>query len=274
MPAWNHKNRWSDKFYETYRNYVADRAPQLMGTKDVDCADLSITLLVEFAAKNSLPVTFIDADKFLLCSKSDHPWKPMLGDNCGPDTYSQKPGNWSSADQFITWIRKYIQVKSLYLYNTIKNNSGPQSGDLLMRYKTLLGKTTFHHAALIFAVYLPGTKHPKAGDASISDYPGDDEAMKQHDVTQYFKGTLNDSGKTAYRGPDSYIHFDYLNSRGDDKRNAELIYYANATQLVKDDFEFRMYSPGVLDNWDDWHDTKSPPPRPELVECWVPPVVY
>ena len=84
--------------------------------------------------------------------------------------------------------------------------------------------------------------------------------MQQFYTTEYFRGTVNDDGVTTYRRPDKDIHFDYLNSRGEDKRNAEVIYYANAAQLADDGFEFRKYAPKVLDNWLDW-DGEGRPPR-------------
>src|SRR5262249_32811605 len=59
--------------YKMYRTYVEGRAPTLIGTKDVDCVDLSIIPLMEFAATNLLPVTFLDADGFLLSSKTNQP---------------------------------------------------------------------------------------------------------------------------------------------------------------------------------------------------------
>ena len=73
--------------------------------------------------------------------------------------------------------------------------------------------------------------------------------MKESTVTQYFRGdTVNgeEGTRTASRLPGKDWHFDYLNSRGDAKRNAELIYFANAKDFLKYGFEFRIYSDEVL----------------------------
>jgi hypothetical protein len=79
-------------------------------------------------------------------------------------------------------------------------------------------------------------------------------------VTRYFMGTRDEDDRTAYRSMDVWWHADYLNSRGDAKRNAELIYFANVAQLRGDGFQFRLYSDTVLENWADW-DGQGVPPR-------------
>ena len=56
-----------------------------------------------------------------------------------------------------------------------------------------------HHTALVYKTYGPGITHPKAKDTSIPDFPGGDAAMKQKNVTEYFKGTVDSDGKTLTR---------------------------------------------------------------------------
>lgn len=255
MAAWKHVNFWNEGFYKMYRQDAAKDAPSLEGTKDVDCADLSITALVDFAEKHFLPVTFLDASGFLYCSKANIPW--------GMLNHTRRNLFWYSKSMFLGVVRTFIQVKSLYGFNTTENGSGPEPGDLLMRYKEwpVIGKVRLHHTALVFAAYPPGTPSSQASNMTIPNFPGDDQAMKDSQGTKYFRGTVDKDGKTANRLPDSDAHFDYLNSRGDDKRNAELIYYANARQFADDDFEFRIYAPRVLDNWGDWKNPNGPPPR-------------
>ena len=57
------------------------------------------------------------------------------------------------------------------------------------------------------------------------------------------------------------MHFNFLNSRGNAKRNAELIYFANARQLRDEGFDFYGYSLLVTDNWPDFNGDGVPPFR-------------
>jgi hypothetical protein len=253
MAAWVHNHQWNDALYSLYRAYVADEkkgAPSLRKRKE-DCADLSIMLLINFAADYGLPVTFNDVDGYVYISKGSYAY--------GRNGWIPFP--WLTKQAFTQIVQKNIQTKALWEQNTVKNSSGPKPGDLLMRltyYPTHI-KVDKHHTAPIFAVYPAGTPHPRARDLNLPSFPGDDKAMEEFGVTEYFRGTVNVDGRTAYRHEDRHIHFDYLNSRGDDKRNAELIYYANASQFADDGFEFRKYAPKVLDNWSDWNGEGMPP---------------
>lgn len=265
MPAWKSTNRWSESMYQQYRASTTTIAKGLGGTKGVDCADLTITPLVQFAAAHFLPVTFLNMEGVLLCSNADQPW----------DINGEKINRpWFSDTTFLDVVRDLINVKSLYKHNTIDRGDSPiKPGDLGMRYESIFGKTILDHAFLVFEVYPPTVPHRYEKTKTIPDFPGSDAAEKQQNVTEYFMGTrkvewslgekIPDSafGPTDYRHSDLSTHFDYLNSRGDNKRNAELIYYANAQQFTKNGFEFLMYAPRVLDNWDDWANPKARPPR-------------
>jgi hypothetical protein len=264
MTAWRHYNKWTDGFYKKYRADVSTKAPKLEKRKE-DCADLSIKLLIEFAARNGLPVTFKDADGFLYVSKATAP--------LGPNKMWRPSQQWFSADMYTSVVQSYIQTKALWLYNTLENSSGPEPGDLMMKYSTnpIIHTTHDHHTALVFTVYPPLTPHPNA-NLPIPSFPGREKASSQYNVTQYFMGTVDKDNDwiTAYRTPDTSIHFDYLNSRGSAKRNAELIYYANYAQLRAEGFEFRRYAPLVLDNWADWNGEGWPPRGLEPVHYYHP----
>jgi hypothetical protein len=275
MAAWNHSKTigWNDAVYADYRKYVTAKAPSFRGTKDVDCADLSITLLINFAADRGLAVTFEDVDGWRYISKADFACGPLerylAFEPSGPTTKTRArslvPPWTGNKELFITYVRKNIQTKSLWSRNTEVNRLGPQAGDLMMRFRTTwtgsvdAGNT---HTALVYKVYSAGVSHPKANDFGVPNFPGHEAAKKDFNQTEYFRGTVYSSAHvTLYRVPDHDAHFDYLNSRSDDKRNAELIYFANARQLHDDDgFEFRMYGKNVLDNWSDW-DGQGFPPR-------------
>ena len=251
MAAWSHYIKWDDGQYEQYRSYVAKNAPLLSGTQlnsdqtPLDCADLSIGLLIDFAASKGLPVNFWDVDGFVYASMAEHPF--------GPNGASRPAEKFMNRERFKFIVRKYIQVKSLYKKNTspaeVGTGKGTDRGDLMIRYKEgPSGAVNLHHAALVFAVYPPGMPHPKQ-DLDIPSFPGPDEAMDQTRVTEYFMGTVDDKFMTKYRVPDLDIHFDYLNSRGEAKRNAELIYFANYAQLCLQGFDFLTYAPPVLWDW-------------------------
>jgi hypothetical protein len=259
MAAWRHYSTWTEKTYESYRSYVARMAPTKRGEKD-DCADLSLDLMIDFASSNGLPLNFWDASGTLYASKALCPFDS--------DKKPRTTETYRITDQFKLIVKKYIQTKSLYLYNTDKNDSAPEPGDLMIRYTTKMTifgeRTDLHHTALVFAAYPAWRPHPKENAEDVPSFPGGKAAMDQTSVNEYFRGTVYTDGSkwdgtTKYRVADGDIHFDYLNSRGDDKRNAELIYFANYDQLSKEGFEFRIYAPAVLWGWDDWDGVGYPP---------------
>ena len=252
MPAWEHHNRkgWNSETYYNYRKFVASKAEGYRG-KDQDCADLSMMLLIDFAADNGLMVTFLDNAFRMYMSKA----QAAITGSAGKHQFDSDL-KWSTKEEFYKIIQRRIGVESLWKRNTIKNEYGPSMGDLLI----IWSKDDRHHAALVFKTYGPGIAHPKQQDTSIPDFPGSDTAMSQSNVTEYFKGTVDSDDKTISREPDkTSTHFDYLNSRGNAKRNAELIYFANAKQATDGGFEFRMYNKIVLDNWSDWNGSGMPP---------------
>jgi hypothetical protein len=253
MAAWKHYSQWNEARYKQYRNYAANKAPGYKGRKE-DCADLSIMLLIDFAAANGLPITFKDVDDWFYISKAWYAW--------GPDGHIINVPFFTK-EMFTTVVQKNIQTKSLWYHNTVVNPSGPEAGDLMMKYTTgFAGRTVDNHTALVFSVLPPGKSHPKSHDPNVKIFPGREKAKEDFNGTEYIMGTVDkdDDWATTSLDPDKEYHFDYLNSRGDKKRNAELIYYANKAQLLDDGFEFRRYAPLVLDNWSDW-DGEGYPPR-------------
>ena len=128
MAAWTHTKYWDDgdAFYRQYRTYVGNKntgAPSLRGRKE-DCADLSIMLLINFAADHGLPVTFDDVDGYVYISKG---WNAY-----GPAGWIPFP--WVTKQVFTQIVQNNIQTKALWEQNTVENSSGPQPGDLLMRF--------------------------------------------------------------------------------------------------------------------------------------------
>ena len=232
MPAWKHFAVWNDALYEEYRAYVKTAAPQLRWRSE-DCADLSISLLIDFAAKRGLEVTFADNDQNYYMSRARG--APVL------DPYFR----WNSKEQFSEVVKRKIGVSSLWKQNTEKNEDGPMPGDLMMRYQDFRGG--YHHAALVYQTYLPGILHSKWNEKLVPDFPGAAMAEREYIITEYFRGTTGgDAGATLYRVSDFDKHFDYLNHRGEAKPLAELLYFANARQIQEEGFEFRKYNSIVL----------------------------
>ena len=148
--------------------------------------------------------------------------------------------SWDNQAEFAAVVRRRIGAKALLLQNTVVNPKGPEPGDLM---------AAVDHTALIYRVYPPGVPHPKAGDSSIPSFPGREKARQEVNQTEYLRE----------RATTNTMHLDYLNHRGEGKEKAELIYFADAVQMVKDGFRFCMYHPGVLDNWIDWNGQGDPP---------------
>jgi len=153
MGAWIHNAVWSDALYLDYRNYVKANAPKLRWQTE-DCADLSISLLIDFAADKHVEVTFVDNDQNYYMSRARG--APEL------DPYF----TWKTKEEFYEVVKRKIGTAALWKQNTVKNNDGPMPGDLMMRYEDFWGG--YHHTALIYEVYQPGvchrTKRPYDGE--------------------------------------------------------------------------------------------------------------
>jgi hypothetical protein len=262
MAAWNHTNIWTDAYYEAYRKYVKFSASSVKGRQE-DCADLSMLLIVEFAAREGLPLTFIDNQDIQYSSKYDGQY-PESGVHVNYDRVNVPTGNvavgprgefgweyapveipkgislytgsnykWKNKDEYYTAVKNRINSKVLFNKNTEINLFGPQSGDLLL---------SDSHAGLVIDSYPAGVGHPKAGDTSIESWVDQATALRQVNVLEYFRdnhGVINDENRLK-------VHFDYLNHRGSKKPKAELIYFRRAEDARSDGFEFRKYNSSVL----------------------------
>src|SRR5262249_15553327 len=127
MAAWTHVANWDGnnrKWYAAYRKYAMQNAPARRSTKDLDCSDLSITLIIEFASKYGLPVTFKDAEGAIYSSKSRSAVVPKTsgydgaGAGAGAARYDQSGSVWDSSEKFTAIVQQKMQTKSLC--------SGPQ----------------------------------------------------------------------------------------------------------------------------------------------------
>ncbi len=243
MPAWQHGKKWDNAAYLGYRRHVGKRAPELRGRSE-DCADLSMLLLIEYASQEGLPVSLQDNDGNRYRSTTNYTSYEVGGAAGVLFAVTgmggiKKTVSWQNADQFYQAVRQRIGAKALYGPNTVANYGPPAPGDLML---------TETHCALVYKVYAPGERHPQSSNTNIPNFPGPATAKEQFNVTEYFKGTVEPQyGMTFHREPDKEYHFDYLNSRSKHKRNAELLYFANATQTRADGFLFCTYAPSVLE---------------------------
>jgi len=238
MAAWTHPAYWGPSTYPEYRKYVAANAPLYRGRRDLDCADMSLTLLVEFAVSKGLPVTLRSDDGTRFISKATRQT---------PTAYLSvhRTYSWSSKDEYLAAVINRLNAKSVFSQNTEVNPRGPEPGDLMCKPD---------HTALVFKVYPPGLDHPRASDTSIPIFPGPLMAAKQLTQTEYFRADHSSIKPT--------VQFDYLNHRGEGtpvKQAAELIYFADAPQMQMDGFQFRRYKAAVMDNWTDWNGQGDPP---------------
>lgn len=259
MAAWNHSSAKDWGAFEVndgYRQYVTAQVPGFRGRHE-DCADLSMMLLIDYAAANGLAVTFEDNAGRRYISKAEG---VVLQWAAGSFILATTIAKWSTKEEFTKIVQRRIGVEALWNRNTLINVIGPQPGDLMLIYKSNIIYASRHHAALVYRVYVAGEVHPKRNEKSIPDFPGADEAEEQTNQTEYFRGTVDEDGITLTRNADKDVHFDYLNSRSHNKRNAELIYFANKRQMVDEGFQFRVYGPQVQDDWFDW-DGQGAPPR-------------
>jgi hypothetical protein len=242
MPAWKHTAQWSDDLKAAYRKTVASTAPTKAGNQGLDCADLSDSLLIEFAARNGLPLMFKDNDDVEYRSRFDgqSPYRevPVVGYRMGK--------TWSTKDEYMNAVVARIGTKALSEKNLDPADCNPiEAGDLMIAFKD-----NIHHTSLVYRVYGAGESHPYAGRADIPDFPGDEEAIKRVDQWNYFRGTIleekDDKIIRLTRNPDKDVHVDYLNYRSQRKDRAELIYFANVRQMRADGFKFRWYTDDVF----------------------------
>lgn len=232
MPAWRHtRSSWDDASYRSYRAFVSTEAPRLRGNTSMDCADLSAMLLIRFAARQGLPLSFTDMNEVRYDSRRDRQ---------DPEGGWFQNKTWTDQDSYVSAVTSRIGTEALWSKNTSVNRLGPEPGDLLMKFT---GNNGIHHTALVFQVWLQGTAHPRVGDRSIADFPTDqpgrdaDEIAISQPNTEYFRD----------RDPNSDVHIDYLNHRSNRKTaGAELIYFARVSPFRADGYQFRRWSLSVL----------------------------
>jgi hypothetical protein len=235
-----------------------------MKGREEDCADLSMLLIIMFAAQEGLPLTFTDNQGIRYSSKlsgqdpeggmhikykktdvmlptggvtfnhsNELTWESAPLEVPSGVIYSSTNYTWKNVEEYYTAIKQRINAEALFNNNTEVNPLGPQAGDLLL---------SDSHAGLVIDSYPPGLSHPKASDSSIKSWVDPATALKEVNVLEYFRdnhGVINHENKTK-------VHFDYLNHRGEKKPKAELIYYRRAEDARADGFEFRKYNSRVL----------------------------
>src|SRR5476649_764363 len=148
MAAWIHKtgSGWSKSAYDGYRSSVTSNAWNYQGHAGLDCADLSMLLLVEYAAKNGLCLTFKD-DQGLYISKADGVLDPNYsgaGAGAGAPALEHQPGaRWKGKDHYFEVVQRKMTTKTLWDFNT-ENVERVSPGDLLIQYKRRGWRNVLH----------------------------------------------------------------------------------------------------------------------------------
>ncbi len=245
MAAWEHDQLWRTGTYTQYRNYVYQHAEGLERST-LDCADLSVSLLIGFASSQGLCLTFTDNKGIRYISKATG--------QC-PSGFK----HWGdSKAKYMQAVLSRIGAESLLSWNMDINFRGPEVGDMMLKRD---------HAAIVYRVYPAGVPHPKAISCAgnptprnvtpIPLFPGDPKARTELRQTRYFREYSPVVGPVQPTSP----HIDYLNHRGNGKENAELILFADAGEMKKLGFSFYKYNASVRENWSDWNGEGDPPPR-------------
>jgi hypothetical protein len=134
MAAWKHSevNDWDAwGTYGAYRKHVAAKAASFRGREE-DCADFSMSLLVDFAAENGLALTFEDNAGRRYISKASGVVIPYTHAQPHVVVASQV---WSTKEEYRKWVLNRIGVEPLWKRSAEVNRSGPENGDLMIVYK-------------------------------------------------------------------------------------------------------------------------------------------
>ena len=99
MAAWEHKYGWNLDVYYRYRKYVMANGAGYEGS-DRDCADVAMSLLIDFAESHNLCLTLRDATGGTYISKATGLIQPTT------------KGGWE-LDKNITWSSKDEYVKAV-----------------------------------------------------------------------------------------------------------------------------------------------------------------
>jgi hypothetical protein len=237
MSAWTHNRDWGKSTYNQYCEYVKKMCPVHKGTKE-DCADLSVKLLIDFAAANGLPVSFYAEPR----------GTPIVYSSRATGQFPQIdfPTNqaWKSKEEFYTAVKRRINSKALWEHNTFTpDDNDISSGDLMVKED---------HTALVFGYYATGVRHPHEIRADIPDFPGPDTAVQQLYQLEYFgEPRTRVAGRPVCGSRELLVdHVDYLNHRGEGKpkkEQAELIYFRSVPYLrQREQLEFKRFRPIVL----------------------------
>src|SRR6476661_5716286 len=124
MAAWEHRYGWNADVYYRYRKYVISKAKAYEGS-DRDCADLAISLMIDFAAGLNLCLTFSDATGGTYISKARGLIQPTTKRGWELDDDI----TWSSKEEYVKAVLKRTSAWDLANYNCRVNQYGPTPGD-------------------------------------------------------------------------------------------------------------------------------------------------
>ena len=156
MAAWVHKVRLERRCVYRYRKYVIAKAKDYEGS-DRDCADVAMSLLIDFAERLNLCLTFTDAKRGTYISKAKGLVQPTTKGGWELDDDI----TWSSKEEYVKAVLGRTSAWDLANYNSRVNQYGPTPGDLMLRAKQgWFGPFQYpsSHAALVFGGYMPGQR--------------------------------------------------------------------------------------------------------------------
>lgn len=255
LAAWKHTNWWNDGWKQKYRNFVSQHAKDYVKRPE-DCATLTVMLLVDFAAKNGLPVTLRGQGGCLWISKSCQFWK-------GKDDFYQRVTKGGKGQ------------RGVHSYEVFNHNTGPDKKDEAI----LSGDvgTKLGHAFLVVNAMKPGVL--SAGQQrnlpTTSPAPTSQPTTARRPTSQPTTATAGViTAKPwvqkwdevyAYSHPEKHffiyspsstkeVRIDYLNHSGVGKRTAvaEIKYNRLVSELKAAGFHFRFWHRIVFSNYKTW----------------------
>lgn len=161
--AWEKKRDWNGSLVDAYRDYAVSRATDLyVAGRELDCGDLALTILIEFAKDNNLPL-IIEAKV-----GRENKYKVLDSENI----------DWSSWKKYLEFVLDNVETNEIASYygNTYEISLNELSpGDMLVHSRAN-SKTRGHLQVVASSTLASSAKSgpPSSGEARI--YQGNQES--------------------------------------------------------------------------------------------------
>jgi RHS repeat-associated protein len=134
MAAWETTNDWTDEQIQGYQTYAADFISSY--TEEIDCADLALTALINYASENNLPLNLRYYDKG---------WK----------SYDASSDAFTNVAQYLNTVRINMGALGVIDNTSPLALSNAAAGDLIMsKWSSTLG-----HTRIISSIAASGTDY-------------------------------------------------------------------------------------------------------------------